>query len=500
LFDRLAPVSRRAALRATAVLGLGGVLGGCTAERKDPRDTTKGGTLRLGALTAGAPASDPHGELPGAFDRYRMAAIYDVLTVPGPDGAMRPRLATSWERDAAATRWRFTLRPDAVFSDGRQVRAEDVLYSVLRAKRMAGRARLAVVDAGRSLADGDRTVVLATTAPEPELPRTVSEVFVVPARTTVFTEPVGSGPFLQALLRGNDAWLLPSDTWWGETRRIEQINLRGFRDALALENAIAAGELDAAGDVEPVAAALAAREQGRALVRTPDVWALGVLMRADRAPFDRPQVRRAVKLALDRQALVSIVLGGAGRPGNDVPTPSDPSFPADVAPAGTDRVRARELLAEAGFPDGLDVVLHTTDTRAAMAGSANAIAEQLAAIGIRVEVVLHPQKTYWSQVHDTEAFVVTCRSGTQFAEWAEQTAAAWPDRVFADRLAEATALTDGRARRTAFAALQREVAADGPEAVWGFADALDVTGADVRDMPTGPGLARMMLEKVWLAR
>jgi peptide/nickel transport system substrate-binding protein len=72
--------------------------------------------------------------------------------------------------------------------------------------------------------------------------------------------------------------------------------------------------------------------------------------------------------------------------------------------------------------------------------------------------------------------------------------------VFADRLAEATALTDGRARRTAFAALQREVAADGPEAVWGFADALDVTGADVRDMPTGPGLARMMLEKVWLAR
>lgn len=496
---RLTPVSRRTALRATATFGLGGLLSGCTSEQQTQRDTTKGGTLRFGALATGAPASDPHGELPGAFDRYRMAAIYDVLTVPGADGALRPRLATSWEMDPSATRWRFTLRGDAVFTDGRQVRAEDVLYSVLRAKRMAGRARLAVVDAARSVADGDLAVVLATSAPAPELPRAVGGVFVVPARTTAFTEPVGSGPFLQALLRGNDAWLLPSDTWWGETRGIEQINLRGFRDSIALEKAVASGELDAASDVEPVAAVLAAREQALALVRTPDMWAFGVLMRADRAPFDRPRVREAVKRALDRQALVATVLGGAGRPGNDVPTPSDPSFPADVAPVGTDRDRARDLLVEAGYPNGLDVVLHTTDTRAAMSGSANVIAEQLAMIGIRVQVVVHPPNSYWSQVHDSEAFVVTCRSGTQFAEWAEQTAAAWPDRVFADRLAEATALT-GPARRDAFAALQREVAADGPEAVWGFAEALDVTRSEVRDMPTGTGLARMMLEKVWLAR
>lgn len=500
MFHRLTPVSRRTTLRATAMIGLGGLLGGCTSEQQNQQDARKSGTLRLGALAASAPAFDPHGDLPGAFDRYRMAAIYDVLTVPGADGTTRPRLATSWEMDPSATRWRFTLRGDAVFTDGRPVRAEDVLYSVLRAKRMAGRARLAVVDAGRSVADGNQAVVLVTSAPEPELPRVVGGVFVVPARTTVFAEPVGSGPFLQALLRGNDVWLLPSDTWWGETRGIEQINLRGFRDSIALERAVANGELDAASDVEPVAAVVAAREQARALVRTPDMWAFGVLMRTDRAPFDRLRVRQAAKLALDRQSLVTTVLGGAGRPGNDIPTPSDPSFPADVAPPGPDRDRARELLTQAGFPDGFAVVLHTTDTRAAMAGSANAIAEQLATIGIRVQVVVHPRETYWSQVYDSEAFVVTCRSGTQFAEWAEQVAAAWPDRVFADRVAEALAVADGPARRAAFEALQREVAADGPEAVWGFAEALDVTRSEVRDMPTGTGLARMMLEKVWLAR
>jgi ABC-type transport system substrate-binding protein len=158
------------------------------------------------------------------------------------------------------------------------------------------------------------------------------------------------------------------------------------------------------------------------------------------------------------------------------------------------------LLGEAGLPDGFAVTLHTTNSRAAMLSSANAIAGQLAKIGIEVRVTEHAPETYWSQVHDSEPFVVTCRAGAQFAEWAQNAAGAWPDPAFADELATALALTDAQSRRVALANLQRTVAAGGTEAVWGFADALDAARPDVRDLPTGAGLARMMLDGVWLAR
>jgi peptide/nickel transport system substrate-binding protein len=483
--------------------GLGGVLGGCVTAPDEKRDAVIGSVLRLGALASvGAPASDPHGELDSPFDRYRMAAIYDVLAVPGTGGKVVPRLAVSWEVDRSATRWRFDLRNEAVFADGKPVLAADVLYSVRRTKRLTatGGHRLGPVDADRSYVENDHTVVLVTASPDPELPRTMSGVFVVPADTEDFGEPLGSGPFRQAVLRGRETWLLASGTWWGPPPGVDQITLLGFPDARGLENAVTSGTVDAAFDVEPAAAVIAGREQGLAVVRSLDARAFGVLMRADRPPFDRPQVREAIKLALDRQALVDVALVGMGRPGNDVPTPSDPSFPADLAPPARDRGRARELLSAAGFPDGFPVVLHTTTTRAAMAGSANVIAGQLAEVGLRVQVAEHSPETYWSTVYDSESFVVTCHEDVQFPEWAGSAVAGWPDPGFTEQLASALTLADEQARRAAFTNLQRDVAARGAEAVWGFADACDVAWPEVRDLPAGSGLARTMLDAVWLAR
>lgn len=125
------PPSRRR--RGAAALAGTLLLAGCSGGAGDGAGASGSSTLRYAAVGTPATATnDPHGGFANESDLVRFALTYDVLTVPGEDGATEPRLATSWTPDESLTRWTIRLRDDASFVDGRPVRGADVLYSLRR--------------------------------------------------------------------------------------------------------------------------------------------------------------------------------------------------------------------------------------------------------------------------------------------------------------------------------------------------------------------------------
>lgn len=122
-----------------------------------------------------------------------------------------------------------------------------------------------------------------------------------------------------------------------------------------------------------------------------------IIMRIDQEPFTDGRVRQAFKYATDRQGMVQAVLQGQGVIGNDQPLPPNHPFVADLPPVAHDVEMAKALLAEAGYPDGLEITLYTADLRPGMVATAVAFQEMAKAAGITVNIEEVPGSNYWTE-------------------------------------------------------------------------------------------------------
>ncbi|WP_067820589.1 ABC transporter substrate-binding protein [Actinomadura kijaniata] len=504
----MTPLPRRPA----AALGAGLVLllPACGGGKGTANPASDGDTLRYVAVGAPAAAiNDPHGGIGNQSDLVRFALLYDVLTKPGADGATEYRLASAITPDGSLTRWTVRLR-EARFTDGRPVRAADVLFSLRRIHTKAAEnfGRLQMFDMKGARVVDDRTLELVTTEPYAEVPRALESVtFVVPEGTTAFDRPpAGSGPYRMAGGTPQHAVLERNDRWWGPAPPTRRIEIRAVADPQARARAVVSGQADVAASVAPASA----RQVGTGVrvVRRSGVVMYPLVMRLDRKPFDDPRVREAVKLATDRRELLDKVFLGYGGIGNDLLTPADPSSPRDVPQRPRDLDRARELLRQAGHGDGLDLTLATTTSYPGMDTTATLVARQLREVGVNVRVTTEPPDTYWTKVFAKRDFYVGFFGGIPFLDVARVSLladaptneTAWKRPEWDAAFARALATRDEGGRRTAFGALQRRLRDEGGYVVWGLGDGLDLTSARVADLPTGPGFESNFVERVRLAR
>ena len=475
--------------------------------------TTTSDTLRY--ISVGSPATasnDPHGGLGNESDAVRFALMYDVLTGQGPDGRTQPRLAESWKPDTTLTKWQFALRRNATFSDGKPVRAADVLYSLRRIERKAAEnyGRLAAFDLAASRVVDDHTVEVVSRKPFAEVPRALeSMTFVVPEGSDDFTAAVpGSGPFKLVSNDAQTAVLERRDGWWGTAPSLRRIEVRAVADPQARAQAVLSGQADVAASVAPAAARQAEGRDDLSLVRRPAVTMYPFVMRLDRKPFDDPRVREAFKLAADRPALVQAVFLGYGRPGDDVLAPADPSAPQGLTPRDRDVAKARQLLADAGHGGGLTVPLHTTTSYPGMDTAATLFAAQLKEIGVTAEVKMTPPDTYFTTVWGQQDFYTGYFGGIPFFDVARVSLisgsptneTAWKRPEFDAALDKAMGEPDEAARNRALGTLQQQVRDEGGYLVWGTGDGLDLTRAGVESLPTGPGFGRLFIDQVRLSR
>ncbi len=335
---------------------------------------------------------------------YTWAAIYDALTMIDDDGEARPWLAAEWENPDPLT-WRFELRGDARFSNGRPVNAavvKRVIDHLVSEASIADSVRRDAKTIRTAAVIDPLTIEITTGQPDPNLPRALAgiripdmDLWAELGRDEFARRPVGSGPFkvdrwgsAQISLSANaHAWRPP---------KVDKLELLIIPETSARTQALLAGRADIALQLGPDDMASVEAMGGRIHVRRLYGVLIMALQTLDGGPFGNADVRRALNMAVDRQAIIDSLLAGkaeiATQPAARGTSGHDPA----LEPYPYDPERARELLAQAGYPDGFDFIFEgVIGTGPNDAAIWQSMAADLARVGVRMTIrtISYPQLT-----------------------------------------------------------------------------------------------------------
>ncbi|WP_238589051.1 ABC transporter substrate-binding protein [Pseudonocardia sp. HH130629-09] len=349
---------------------------------------------------------DPH-LAPQFVDQARAKACFDTLTGWTQEMTAEMRLAEAVEPDPTGTRWRIRLR-GTTWHDGSPLTGEDVLYTLRRitdgATTASAASLFARVDHTASSVTG-RDVEIVLTAPDFAFPLWLGApgTEIVKAGTTDFTAPVGTGPFRYvSFTPGGAAVYARNDAYWDGAPPSPELEFVPIDDEQARLGALLSGQVGYAHDLRPAGARQIEQQAGRAtLLSAPQSTSQFLNLRVDRAPFSDPRLLEAVRIGIDREALVRIVLLGTGQVGNDLfGGPDLQYYPTAIPQVTRDVERARALVREAGAQD-LAVELQTSASDPNFVPAATLVAEQLAEIGLRATPRTLDAPTYFATVRET---------------------------------------------------------------------------------------------------
>ncbi|MFI6855326.1 ABC transporter substrate-binding protein [Streptomyces sp. NPDC050416] len=521
--ERFPGLRRRGFLAAgTGVAAL--ALTGCGGGTDGKADSGSGGTPkrggRLRAAFAGGGASetlDPH--LANLFaDVARAKALYDKLADYGADLSAQPRLAAKWESNKSLDRWQVTLR-EAAFHDGRPVTAKDVLYSYRRIadpeQAFRAKASLEPIDLDASRATGERTVEFVLKRPTAEFPNVLAAfgAYIVPENATgtdFDKKPVGSGPFrFVSFAPGRSAVFRRHENYWDGAPHLDEIEFVVANEESARVNALLAGQVEYAHELNPTTAR-AHEGRGRIeIVRLRNSAMQAFCMKTDRPPFDDKRVREAFFLIADRKELVDGALSGAGEVGNDLFGKGYEYYADGLPQREQDLDRARRLLKQAGA-EKLKVTLDTSAVAAGFTEAASIFRDQAAKAGVTIDVKMGSKDSYWSDILDggtlccyrSGAMPIEAHISQRLLTGSTTNATKWQHKDFDALYQQAQSTRDKTERAAVYERMQRRLYTEGGFLIWGFADWILGTARNVKGVETkAPAntLDWARFDKVWLA-
>ena len=434
-----------------ALVVLGGVLAipaGSPAEADAPATVTPSlpppAVYREGVV--GVPESITPVTARSRSERALVGLVFSGLMRMGPDQVLEPDLAESWTRSADGTTWTFVIRDDATWQDGTPVTADDVVYTVdaLKSPDAAGAVSSSWAEV-TATAEGERTVTFTLESPiggflaaatQPLLPvHLLADVPFADLATSDFArQPVGTGAFALTSLSDTQAVLEPAalvapvvdpepvvpstspDSLATPVPQaspdralpyLDRIEIEFFPDDAAAAAALADGEIDAVSGLGTDAASTAGAVAGVDQVHYPTTTLSTVLLnlRPNHPELRDASVREALLAAIDRDALVTDVLGGDALRADALVPPGSWAFDAKAAaPVGYDPAKAEKLLKAAGWtktkgawavpsssvPYELELLTVPATANPKLAAVAAFVRDQWTALGFKVKLVEKP--------------------------------------------------------------------------------------------------------------
>lgn len=388
-----------AGLTATAATGLW-----TTSAKAAPK---RGGNFRFGIHDGNT--TDTHD--PGSYttrQQIYMAHQYrSYLTLIESDGSLGSDLALEWSANEDATEWTFKITTNASFHSGRPVTANDVVASMNhhRGEKSTSAAKSLLTSVTDITANGDDVVVFTLDAGNADLPWLMTDyhLCVCPAKddgTIDWESGDGSGPYKIEDGEWGVSWKMARhDGWHLEGAYFDNIEMIILNDPNARQTALVTGDVDAVSLIELKTMALMQRNPNIVIENVPSAAAITMPMHCNAAPFDNPDVRNALKLAMNRDEIIEKIAFGAATKGNDFHhSPAQPYWPDDIPQRDYDPDQAKSLLKKAGA-EGLTVSFSTADSvYAGAVDMAVLYAEQAKAAGITINVVREPNDGYYSDV------------------------------------------------------------------------------------------------------
>jgi peptide/nickel transport system substrate-binding protein len=373
-----------------------------------------------GSITMAFPADhstlDPAFALP-SIETYLLENVYDPLLRIEVDGSYSPALATSWEPNDDLSSYTFHLRKGVTFRHGKEFKAEDVLFTMNRhldPELDTPHHGLISGTVVQIVAVDDYTVRFDLKGPNGFFLDilTMFSTHILPADVDLdrlILEEFGTGPFiLDEWLPGERATLVRNPDYWEEGRPyLDEMIFMGMSETVTQTSALKTGDVDWVSMLEPQSVPEIEAHPETKVFSVASSGNIGLTMDNSQPPFDNKLVRKAFQAATNRDLINQAALLGQGTIANDHPIPSsDPRFAPQYAPPEYDPELAKSLLEQAGYPDGIDVTLHTGDVGLGMIELAVAFKESAGPAGIRVEIKKHPADAFWSEVFMQYPFVI----------------------------------------------------------------------------------------------
>ena len=383
-------VFRLGAVTALGVSGLGAVAGcGAVPPKPDPSAAQHpGGTLSHGATGGGLEDTlDPHFPVTNP-DIARCNNLYEPLLFWDENYKLKPALATSVRSNADATEWIIRLRKDVVFHHGKQMTADDVLFTLARVtdpKNTApgGTELLKVLDLKNATAIDPYTIRMPLKVPYTVLDQLLAEytVGIIPTDFEL-ANPVGTGAFkYDSFLPGQLSTFLRHDDYWGQPAWVDELVIYDFADDAAKVNALLAGQVQSIDNL-PTYLVNSLEDQGSSpLISDTGAW-VPFTMRVDTGVYQDVRVRQALRMVVDRQQMIDQALGGFGFLGNDLYSPFDPAYNDQLPQRKQDIDQAKSLLQQAGQSDLQIELVTSSAVGAGGVESANLFVEQAKLAGI----------------------------------------------------------------------------------------------------------------------
>ena len=378
-------------------------------------------SLSIG-VRSGAESMDPHFSAVG-INVSAMKNVYETLTARDNNLQLAPGLAVSWEL-VNDTTWHFKLRPGVKFHDGSSLDAADVIHSINRIPKAAGPDGGLVTYTRRIVeanAIDDLTVELKTDSPAATLPLDLTRLFVIPSEVPIDTPvgefnsgsaAVGTGPYkLVSWKAKGDMVVEPFAGYWGDQGAWDKVTFSEISNDSARVAALLSGRVDMINYAPPTDVARIRRESNLEVFSGSSVYIF--MMFPDYAddtklisakdgsklsanPLQDLRVRKALSLAVNRDAIAAKVMEGLATPASQIITKGFFGWSPELPELTHDVAAAKNLLADAGYPDGFKIALHCTSDRLPMDGDiCAALGPMLARIGIEASVNATPRAVYF---------------------------------------------------------------------------------------------------------
>ena len=347
-----------------------------------------------------------------------LVQMYDTLVKWDAGGNLVPSLATKWDKSADGLKYTFTLRSDVKFSDGTPLTAKDVAYSFNRMLQdKAPGAEFGPYPFGKFFfgsvssvkAVGDHTAEFQLSSPNGGFLQTltaataeiVNSVAAQKVGKNFAQEGGGSGPFMLARWqRGTQLVLKPNPHYWGTKPTLQQISWVPVADASQRVTNLEAGTVGLS--ISPQSASVPKLEKEGFTVASatgPHTWWIG--LNASKPPLNNVKVRQAMNYAIDRDAIVKGLLYGTAVAANQPNGEGQPGYAKGAEAYKYDPAKAKDLLRQAGYPNGFSVNLMVTTSGSGMqepVSMGTAVQGYLAAVGITVKIQEFDWGTFLSKI------------------------------------------------------------------------------------------------------
>ncbi|HEY2595818.1 MAG TPA: ABC transporter substrate-binding protein, partial [Chloroflexota bacterium] len=364
----------------------------------------RGGTIRV----TGSPAVEinPH-KLTSNGGIITVFPVLNFLTRVGPDGVPVPELATSWTPSDDIKTWTFTLRQGVKFHDGSPFGADDVVATYKRlTDKTSGSTAASTLNFlpmdGIEKVD-DSTVAFHLSRPQADFPffTYIYQAGILPANWSgdFATSPIGTGPFKMTNYtpEQGSSYARNPDYWENGLPYLDGIEIKIWQDPSGELTALQSGDSDMMA-LTPYDALDDIRKNPNLQVQSSRSASYDAMhMRVDTPPFDDPRVRQALALSLNRQDVLNIVLGtDGGELASDQPVAPMLRDHVDIGMKAQDLDQARQLLSDAGHPNGFEFDLPTHSGAEWLKNFALTLQQAFAPLGVKANLVVETSQVYYA--------------------------------------------------------------------------------------------------------